>query len=153
MEDGMRLIMCERQDAKQPEVTIAYREMTQSVRRVADYVRCVDQTLLCKKESEECSIFINDIFYLESVDKKVFVYCEKEVLRCNYKLYELEEMLAQAGFVRVSKSVILNVEKLTGIKTLVNSKLEAMLVNGERVCVTRKYLKDIRNELLRRNKE
>ena len=82
----MRLIMCERQDAKQPEVTIAYREMTQSVRRVADYVRCVDQTLLCKKESEECSIFINDIFYLESVDKKVFVYCEKEVLRCNYKL-------------------------------------------------------------------
>ena len=87
------------------------------------------------------------------LDKKVFVYCEKEVLRCNYKLYELEEMLAQAGFVRVSKSVILNVEKLTGIKTLVNSKLEAMLVNGERVCVTRKYLKDIRNELLRRNKE
>ena len=149
----MRLIMREQQDLTEPEVTIAYREMSQGVKRVADYVRYADQMILCKKENEERSIFVNEIFYIESVDKKVFVYCEKEVFRCNYKLYELEEMLAQAGFVRVSKSVILNVEKLTGIKTLVNSKLEAMLVNGERVCVTRKYLKDIRNELLRRNKE
>lgn len=149
----MRLILCEQQNLEEPEVTIAYREMTKSVKRVADYVRYVDQTLLCKKENEEFGILINDIFYLESVDKKVFVYCEKEVFRSNYKLYELEEMLSRTGFVRVSKSVLLNVEKLIGIKTLVNSKLEAKLSNGESIYVTRKYLKDIRSELLRRNKE
>ena len=148
----MRLIMCERQDLEIPEVTIAYREMTSSVQRVSEYVQNVERTILCKKENEEHSILINDIFYFESVDKKVFVYCEKEVYRSNYKLYEVEEMLSRAGFVRVSKSVLLNVEKLTGIKTLVNSKLEAKLSNGESVCVTRKYLKDIKNELLRRNK-
>ena len=148
----MRLIMSERQDLEQPEVTIAYCEMTESVKRVSDFVRYVDRTILCKKDNEECGVLINDIFYLESVDKKAFVYCEKEVYRSNYRLYELEELLSQAGFVRVSKSVVLNVEKLTGIKTLVNSKLEAKLSNGESVCVTRKYLKDIRNELLRRNK-
>ncbi len=149
----MRLILCEKQNLEEPEVTVAYREMTKSVKRVADYVRYVDRTLLCKKENEEFGILINDIFYLESVDKKVFVYCEKEVFRSNYKLYELEEMLSRAGFVRVSKSVLLNVEKLIGIKTLVNSKLEAKLSNGESVYVTRKYLKDIKSELLRRNKE
>ena len=148
----MRLIMCERQDLETPEVTIAYREMTTSVQRVSEYVRNVERTILCKKDNEEYSILINDIFYFESVDKKVFVYCEKVVYRSNYKLYELEEMLSQVGFVRVSKSVLLNVEKLMGIKTLVNSKLEAKLSNGESVCVTRKYLKDIRSELLRRNK-
>ena len=148
----MRLFMCERQDLEEPEITVAYREMTKSVKRVADFVRYVDRTLLCKKDNEEYSVFVNDIFYVESVDKKVFVYCEKEVFRSNYKLYELEEMLAQAGFVRASKSVLLNIEKLTGIKTLVNSKLEAKLSNGESVCVTRKYLKDIKSELLRRNK-
>lgn len=148
----MRLIMCERQDLETPEVTIAYREMTTSVQRVSEYVRNVERTIFCKKDNEEYSIFINDIFYFESVDKKIFVYCEKEVYRSNYKLYELEEMLSQVGFVRVSKSVLLNVEKLTAIKTLVNSKLEAKLSNGESVCVTRKYLKDIKNELLRRNK-
>lgn len=148
----MRLIMRERQDLEEPEVTIAYREMTENVKRVSDYVRYVDKTIICKNDNEECVVYINDIFYLESVDKKVFVYCEKDVLRSNYKLYELEEMLSDIGFVRVSKSVILNIEKLTGIKTLVNSKLEARLSNGESICVTRKYLKDIKNELLRRNK-
>ena len=39
----MRLIMCERQDLEEPEVTIAYREMTESVKRVSDYVMYVDQ--------------------------------------------------------------------------------------------------------------
>ena len=146
------MIMCERQDLETPEVTIAYREITPSVQRVSEYVRNVERTILCKKDHEEYGIFINDIFYFESVDKKVFAYCEKEVYRTNDKLYELEEMLSQSGFVRVSKSVVLNVEKLTGIKTLVNSKLEAKLSNGESVCVTRKYLKDIRSELQRRNK-
>ena len=147
----MRLIMCERQDLEKPEVTITYREMTDSVKRVSDFVRYVDQTILCRKDNEEYAIPVSDIYYVESVDKKAFVYCETEVFQSNYKLYELENMLPRAGFVRVSKSTLLNIEKLKGVKTLVNSKLEAMLSNGERVCVTRKYLKDIKEALLRRN--
>ncbi len=147
----MRLIMCERQDLEKPEVTIAYCEMTESVKRVSDFVRYVDQAILCRKESEEYAIPVSDIYYVESVDKKAFVYCETEVFQSNFKLYELESLLPCAGFVRVSKSTILNIEKLRGVKTLANSKLEATLSNGERVCVTRKYLKDIKEALLRRN--
>ena len=79
------------------------------------------------------------------------IMCETAVYQSNYKLYEVENMLSHTCFVRVSKSTILNIETLKGVKTLANSKLEAMLSNGERVCVTRKYLKDIRETLLRRN--
>ena len=137
----MRLIMRERQDLSNPEVTIEYRDLTENVKRVSDFVRSVDQF----------SIPVNDIFYVESVDKKAFVYCESEVYQSGLRLIELEEVLAHAGFVRVSKSAILNVEKLCGVKNLANSKLEALLVNDERICVSRKYLKDIREVLLRRN--
>ena len=147
----MRLILCERQEIENPEVTIAYREMTAKVIRVAEYVRSVDQTVLCKKGSEEVAVPVSDIFYVESVDRKVFVYCESEVFQCGFKLYELENVLMNAGFVRISKAAILNVEKLKGVKTLVNSRLEAILTNGERICVTRKYLKNIKDALLRRN--
>jgi len=111
----------------------------------------VEQTILCKKDEEECSVPVGDIFYIESVDKKTFAYCEKEVYMCSLRLYEIEKMVEKAGFVRVSKSTILNIERLKGVKTLVNSRLEAILSNGERVCVTRKYLKDIREALIRRN--
>jgi len=149
----MRLIMCERQDLEKPEVTIAYREMTESVKRVSDFVRYVEQTILCKKENEDFMVPVSEIYYVESVDKKTFLYCETAVFQSNYKLYEVENMLSHTSFVRVSKSTILNIEKLRGVKTLANSKLEAMLSNGERVCVTRKYLKDIKSALLRRNSE
>ncbi len=147
----MRLILNERPEMEKPEVIIAYSEMTASVKRVADFVRSLEQTILCKKDEEECSVPVGDIFYIESVDKKTFVYCEKEVYMCSLRLYEIEKMVEQAGFVRVSKSTILNIEQLKGVKTLVNSRLEAILSNGERVCVTRKYLKDIREALIRRN--
>ncbi len=147
----MRLIMRERQDLSNPEVTIEYRELTENVKRVSDFVRSVDQSITCRKSDEEFSIPVNDIFYVESVDKKAFVYCESEVYQSGLRLIELEEVLARAGFVRVSKSAILNVEKLRGVKNLANSKLEALLVNDERICVSRKYLKDIREVLLRRN--
>ena len=147
----MRLILNERPEMEKPEVTIAYSEMTASVKRVADFVRSVEQTVLCKKDEEECSVPVGDIYYIESVDKKTFVYCEKEVYMCSLRLYEIEKMVEKVGFVRVSKSTILNIEWLKGVKTLVNSRLEAILSNGERVCVTRKYLKDIREALIRRN--
>lgn len=91
------------------------------------------------------------MFYIESVDKKTFVYGETEVYQTRLRLAELEAMLSHAGFVRVSKSVILNIEKLRGVKNLANSRLEAFLSNNERICVSRKYLKEIRAVLLRRN--
>lgn len=147
----MRLIMKERQDLKNPEVTIEYRELTENVKRVSDFVRSVDQTISCKKDDEEYSLSVSDIYYVESVDKKAFIYGESEVYQTGLRLIELEEILSHAGFVRVSKSAILNVEKLRGVKNLANSKLEALLVNDERICVSRKYLKDIREVLMRRN--
>ena len=149
----MQLNIHKHQDIKNPEVTITYCEMTPNVKRVINFVRSVDQTVLCRKENEVYTVSVLDIFYVESIDKKTFVYCENDVFQCNLRLYELETLLIYAGFVRVSKSIVLNIEKLKGIKTLVNSRLEAILSNGERVYVTRKYLKGIREELLRRNRQ
>lgn len=147
----MRLILRERQDLEHPEVIIEYRELTDGVKRVSAFVRSVDQSISCKREGKEFSIPLSDVFYIESVDKKTFVYGETEVYQTRLRLAELEKMLSHAGFVKVSKSVILNIEKLRGVKNLANSRLEAFLSNNERICVSRKYLKEIRAVLLRRN--
>ena len=147
----MRLILRERQGLEHPEVIIEYRELTDGVKRVSAFVRSVDQSISCKREGKEFSIPLSDVFYIESVDKKTFVYGETEVYQTRLRLAELEKMLSHAGFVRVSKSVILNIEKLQGVKNLANSRLEAFLSNNERICVSRKYLKEIRAVLLRRN--
>ncbi len=147
----MRLIMKENPNKQEPEVTIEYKELSANVKRVSNYVRSVDKVISCKKENEEYSVPINEIYYMESVDKKGFIYTGTDVYQTSHRLLELEKMLSGAGFVRVSRSVIINVDKLKGIKNLPNSKLEAILINDERICVNRNYLNDIRDVLLRRN--
>ena len=62
--------MCENQEINTPEVIISYCEMTNAVKRVADFVRSVDKTVLCKNEQGECLVYANEIYYIESVDKK-----------------------------------------------------------------------------------
>ena len=148
----MQLTMKNRQDIENPAVTIEYRVLTENVKRVCDFVRGIDKTILCKKGGQSYSISAGDIYYIESVDKKTFIYDKSDVYQTNLRLIELDEMLSNVGFVRVSKSTILNVETLSSVKNLANSKLEAVLTNGERICVSRKYLKDIREVLIRRNR-
>ncbi len=115
----MRLILRERQDLEHPEVIIEYRELTDGVKRVSAFVRSVDQSISCKREGKEFSIPLSDVFYIESVDKKTFVYGETEVYQTGLRLAELEKMLSHAGFVRVSKSVILNIEKLVLVSGII----------------------------------
>ncbi len=147
----MRLIMKENPNKQEPEVTIEYKELSANIKRVSNYVRSVDKVISCKKENEEYTVPVNEIYYMESVDKKGFIYTGTDVYQTSHRLLELEKMLSGAGFVRVSRSVIINVDKLKGIKNLPNSKLEAILINDERICVNRNYLNDIRDVLLRRN--
>lgn len=143
--------MKENPNIREPEVTIEYRELSSDVKRVSNYVKSLEKIITCKKENEEYSVPVNDIYYMESVDKKGFIYTQSEVYQTPHRLLELEKKLSGDGFVRVSRSVIINIEKLKGIKNLPNSKLEAILTNDERICVNRNYLNDIRDVLLRRN--
>ncbi|MBP5553720.1 MAG: LytTR family transcriptional regulator DNA-binding domain-containing protein [Lachnospiraceae bacterium] len=135
----------------EPEVTIEYKVMSGNVKRVSDFVKSVDKVITCRKDDEEYSVPLNEIYYMESVDKKGFIYTKSEVYQSTHRLLELEKMLPSSGFVRVSRSAIINVEMLKGIKNLPNSKLEAILINDERICVNRNYLNGIRDVLLRRN--
>lgn len=132
------------------EVLIKYPSMNRTVRKLEHYIRSMDRTVKCSLDDRELWINAGDIFYIESVDKRTFVYGEAEVYRCDMRLYQLLEELGDAGFVQVSKSCILNVSVLESIRPLRNSRMEATLSNGERVDVTRKYVSAIKEKLLGR---
>lgn len=135
---------------EETEVLIKYPSMNRTVRKLEHYIRSMDRTVKCSLDDRELWINAGDIFYIESVDKRTFVYGEAEVYRCDMRLYQLLEELGDAGFVQVSKSCILNVSVLESIRPLRNSRMEATLSNGERVDVTRKYVSAIKEKLLGR---
>ena len=89
---------------------------------------------------------INDIYYIEANEDKVFLYCKDKVYETNSRLYELENKLETCSFIRISKSILLNLNKLDNVKALLNGRYEAMLINNEKLIITRHYVSDFKKK-------
>ena len=88
-----------------------------------------------------------DIYYFESIDEHIFAYCTTDVYEVKKKLFELEELLSPLDFVRCSKSLVVNMEKIDYLSPLFSGKLEAHLKNGEKLVISRKYVQNLRAKL------
>lgn len=105
------------------------------------------QKLTAYRDQEITVLRPGDVFYFESVDNKVFAYCEKEVYEIRRKLYELESDLTGMDFLRISKSVIVNMAKIAHLSPAFNGRLEARLKNGEKIIISRQYVPDLKKNL------
>ena len=82
-----------------------------------------------------------------TVYQNVFAYCEKEVYEVKSKLYELEEELNAASFMRAAKSTILNLDKIKSLSPAFGGRFEALLKNGEKVIISRQYVALLKERL------
>ena len=98
-------------------------------------------------ENEIVQLDSKEVYYFESVDNKVYACCEKKVFEIKQKLYELEEIYKQTNFVRISKSMIVNISKVSKIVPMFNGRLEGVLCNGEKVIITRQYVANLKKKL------
>ncbi|MDP4094751.1 MAG: LytTR family DNA-binding domain-containing protein [Bacillota bacterium] len=130
------------------EVIVVYSEPDNSVKRLIEQIKVFDITLPVYGEDRCYKLNISDIYYIETVDRKVFVYTKHDVYRSDRKLYQLETELAEYGYTKVNKSCLLNIKMLKAIKNIYNSRLEAELINGDRLNVSRMYIPKIREALL-----
>ena len=129
------------------EIIIKYPQKDRRVLRIIDFLQSFDMQIKCAGENAERMIHIMDIYYIESVDKKTFVYLENAVYRTEFRLYQLKDKLQTYGFVQINKSCILNINALDSIRPLFNSRMEATLKNGEKVQINRNYLNEVKKAL------
>ena len=92
-------------------------------------------------------IELSDIYYFEVVDGNSFVYGNSDVYVSHEKLYEFEKLSQGMSFFRCSKSMVLNADKIEYIKPSVSGRFEAVLINGETVIVSRKYVSELKRLL------
>ena len=90
---------------------------------------------------------ITGIYYIESVDNRGFIYTKNKVYETKQKLYELEELLRKKHFLRVSKSMLLNLMKVSAIKPALNGRFTAVLYTGEQAVISRKYVPELKKAL------
>lgn len=88
----------------------------------------------------------NTIYYIESVDKRTYVYTKDGCFETKYRLYELEDMLG-GYFTRCSKAMIVNLRKVKSVKSDLGGRLETTLLNDEVIIISRSYVKEIKRRL------
>ena len=132
---------------KPEEVEIRCHELTEEVREIVAFVKTRQGRLTGMQEGKQFEIAVTDLAYVEAVDNKVFLYTQKQVYETRQRLYELEELLREKYFLRVSKSLLLNLMKIQAIKPAMNGRMMAVLNGGEEIIITRKYVADLKKAL------
>ena len=125
---------------EEQEVVVRCHDINGEVVSIVEKLKNRDSILLGIKDGKTFQINVKDIFYIESVDNKTYIYLQKDVFETKLKLYELEEKLKGTKLFRCSKSMILNIAKIRSVSPSVNSRLEASLINGEKVIISRQYV-------------
>ena len=82
---------------------------------------------------------LKEILYFEADAERVFAYTTEEIYNVKLRLYQVEELSQSSGIIRVSKSHLINVQKIESVRPALNSRLYVKMLNGEEVLVSRKY--------------
>ncbi|MBO7362275.1 MAG: LytTR family transcriptional regulator DNA-binding domain-containing protein [Lachnospiraceae bacterium] len=125
-------------------VIIEYPEWNDSVESLVRKIGRMDISFVGKTEEGSVSIGISDVYYIENVERKLFIYTEGDVYRFDGSMSDIESRIEDTALVRISRTCIMNTDHLKEIRQIRNSHLEAVMDNDEKLIVSRKYLPDIK---------
>ena len=151
----MKLNLYEDKKMTDEHVDVYYSNMRPVIKQIIDTVNSERPTLSGRPadedldDGEEIILDPKEIYYLDHIDRKLFAYTSDGVYRLMNTLAVCEDMLWNYGFVRVSKSNLINIYKIKQLKPDVNMKVYASFDNGERICINRSYKKSF-NEYLQK---
>ena len=113
-------------------------EMAQSV---------FDTKLRVYAGEETVMVAVSDIIRIYTANKQVYVATGDTEYRIKERLYELEEMLDDKMFVRISNSEMVNVKKLRKLDTSVTGTIKMILDKDTETYVSRRYVPKIKKAL------
>lgn len=109
--------------------------------------RPVIDRFLVKKLGREFLVKVDDIEWIEAAGNYVNLNVGSRAYPLRETMTNIAERLADAGFLRVHRSAIVNLDHVAQIVPYDTGDGEAHLVNGERVPVSRRYRKALRERL------
>ncbi|MCL2388600.1 MAG: LytTR family transcriptional regulator DNA-binding domain-containing protein [Defluviitaleaceae bacterium] len=132
----MRVIIRDPIKDEEDSITICVRNMTENVLRAINLIKSPSQ-LTVYSNNNAYILPIADIFYVESVDLKTFVYTENTIYQAKQKLYEVESILNDSEFLRINRQTIINIRRIQNVSPAGGGRFQATLTNGEKLIVSR----------------
>ncbi len=143
----MKIIIEDIGPDEEEEIIIRCREVDEPVLQLVNGLKLKKEKLTVRNADKIFQIDPGEIYYIEAVDNRVFLYMRSSVYETKLKLYELERRFEGTDFFRVSKSVILNLARVENFYPGFNGRFEALMKNGERVAISRQYVPALKRKL------
>lgn len=144
----MKIIIEEKQNPKDEDsIIIRCDTMNETIMTLIQKLKQQEEKFTAMQGTSISRIAPDDVFYFESVDNKTFLYTQKQVYEIKQRLYEIEESFQGSDYFRASKSIIVNLSKIHHLSPMLGSRLEAVLINNEKVIISRQYVAQLK-ELL-----
>lgn len=91
-------------------------------------------------------LHIESIYYIELIDKQLFIYTKHECYESSLWLYQIEEQLND-HFIRANKSTIFNMMYIESLRADLGSRMIVYLDNGDQIVVSRTFAKEFKERL------
>lgn len=138
-----------------PYCVIHTETVTEGICKVAESIRKMDESgkivILTAWDGDYCiQLKIDEVFRIFSMEKKVYVETEKEVLLLKMRLYEFEELSENCGwtdFIRISNTDIVNFSKITSLDMSISGVVKVNLINGSKTVISRRFVTKIKKQL------
>lgn len=139
-------IVCD-ECAKEAEITIVCREVTEDIQRIIAAVHAENCKLTGIREGQTYLLNPADVVYIDTADKRIFIYTPKDIYETQLRLYELEEQLPPSDFFRANKSCIVGIRHIRSVKADIDGRLLLTMDSGDKLWVSRQYAADFRKKI------
>lgn len=133
--------------AEEPEITVVCRELSDEVRKILSAAEVSENKLTGVKDGQVYILRHGDVIYMDTVDKKIFIYTREDVYETQLRLYELEKQLPRGDFFRANKSCIVGIRHIRSIRADIDGRLLLTMDTGDKLWVSRQYAVEFRKKI------
>ena len=131
---------------KEPEILIRTDKVTDEVKRLVALLDSASKPIIVKKDDGKIIIKPEEIYLLRVESEGIAIYLESDRYISKDSLKSFEERLSK-NFIRISKQVIINADKLKRVEAGFSGNLTVFLENLLKDYVTRNYIALLKNYL------
>lgn len=135
---------------KSIKVLITAPELNEQVQSILNNLSTVCENrnnIVATKNNELFLLKTNDILYFYSDEKYIYAKTRDESYRVKQKMYELEEILPNNKYVRISSAYIINIDKTISFDIGQIGSLYAKMEDGKKLEVSKRKIKEVKKFL------
>ncbi len=130
---------------KEPEIVICAPKKTAEIKEIQERIAEVLNVSITGYTLNGAQLILcNDIIRIYSQEDHVFAQCRDGIFTIRKKLYELEQLLPENEFVRISRSELVNIHKIKRMDTSLTGTIKMTLSGDIETYVSRRNVTKIK---------